>query len=283
LSRQSAGRAQPGKGSACYEIVAGGSTVPPRCRTTTSSSSCCVREIARRGLRPGDLLPGDHALCEAYDVIPHRGPPGAHRAGVRGVIERVKGEGTFVAQPKTRRPVQSLTGLFEDVAAEVGTCTVRCARCGGAGGQPHRRGAAHPTGHPVVLLRSALLEELPWVLTVTHMPHDLCPGWSMRTDRQSLYALLEDRYGIRLVRGAGRWRHPGRPGAGRRAGLYRWGRGAHPAQPERGRRGPAVESFVAYHRGDRSGSRWTCCASRSRPPSRRYRDRGERNRRVTAG
>ena len=216
-----------------------------------------VREIARRGLRPGDLLPGDHALCEAYDVSRTVVRQALTELEFEGVIERVKGKGTFVAQPKTAQGlVQSLTGLFEDVAARGGHLhsEVRTLRVVPADSHIAEELRIRPDTPVVLLERLRFVEELPWVLTVTHMPHDLVPGLEYEdlTD-QSLYALLEDRYGIRLVRGR-------RSVEATLAGQVLAGALGVPV-------GAAVltlrslsvdaedrpvESFVAYHRGDRS-------------------------------
>jgi GntR family transcriptional regulator len=216
-----------------------------------------VREISRRGLNPGDLLPGDHALCETYDVSRTVVRQALTELEFEGVIERVKGKGTFVAQPKTAQGlVQSLTGLFEDVAARGGhlRSEVRTLRVVPADSHIAEELRIEPDTPVVLLERLRFVEELPWVLTVTHLPHDLVPGLEFEdlTD-QSLYALMESRYGVRLVRGR---RSVEATLAGQvladaldvpvGAAVLTLRSLSVDAQDR------PVESFVAYHRGDRS-------------------------------
>jgi GntR family transcriptional regulator len=201
-----------------------------------------VQEITRRGLRPGDLLPGDHALCDTYDVSRTVVRQALTELEFEGVIERIKGKGTFVAQPKTAEGlVQSLTGLFEDVAARGGhlRSDVRTLRVVPADSHIAAELRIEPDTPVVLLERLRFVEELPWVLTVTHLPHDLVPGLEYEDlTNQSLYALLENRYGVRLVRGA--LEIP----VGAAVLTLRSLSVDADDRP--------VESFVAYHRGDRS-------------------------------
>lgn len=216
-----------------------------------------VQEIARRGLRPGDLLPGDHALCDTYDVSRTVVRQALTELEFEGVIERIKGKGTFVAQPKTAEGlVQSLTGLFEDVAARGGhlRSDVRTLRVVPADSHIAAELRVEPDTPVVLLERLRFVEELPWVLTVTHLPHDLVPGLEYEDlTNQSLYALLENRYGVRLVRGR---RSVEATLAGQvLAGALEIPVGAavltlRSLSVDADDR--PVESFVAYHRGDRS-------------------------------
>ena len=77
-----------------------------------------LTELRKRELAPGDRLPGDHELCNTYNVSRTVVRQALSELETEGVIERVKGRGTFVAQLKTAEHlVQTLTGLYEDVAA----------------------------------------------------------------------------------------------------------------------------------------------------------------------
>jgi len=216
-----------------------------------------VQEITRRGLRPGDLLPGDHALCDTYDVSRTVVRQALTELEFEGVIERIKGKGTFVAQPKTAEGlVQSLTGLFEDVAARGGhlRSDVRTLRVVPADSHIAAELRVEPDTPVVLLERLRFVEELPWVLTVTHLPHDLVPGLEYEDlTNQSLYALLENRYGVRLVRGR-RSVEASLAGQVLAAALevpvgaaVLTLRSLSVDAEDR-----PVESFVAYHRGDRS-------------------------------
>ena len=216
-----------------------------------------VLDIQRRGLRPGDLLPGDHALCSAYDVSRTVVRQALTELEFEGVIERVKGRGTFVARPKTPEGlVQSLTGLFEDVAARGGhlRSEVHALEVVPADPVVAAELALQP-GEPVVLLeRLRFVEDQPWVFTVTHLPAALVPGLEQEDlTEQSLYSVLERRYGVTLARG----RRSVEATVAHQP-LARW-LGIAAGAPVMVLRSTSVdldsrpvERFVAYHRGDRS-------------------------------
>ncbi|GAA0935870.1 GntR family transcriptional regulator [Pseudonocardia zijingensis] len=216
-----------------------------------------VQEIARRGLQPGDLLPGDNALCETYDVSRTVVRQALTELEFEGVIERRKGKGTFVARPKTAEGlVQSLTGLFEDVAARGGHLRSEVRTLAVVPADDHVAAELElDPGDPVVHLeRLRFVEDQPWVLTVTYLPHVLVPGLEHEdlSDR-SLYAVLEETYGVRLAHGRRSVEASVAPQPLAQA------LGVDPGAPvlvlrslsfDAGER--PVESFVAYHRGDRS-------------------------------
>jgi len=214
-------------------------------------------DIATRGLAPGDRLPGDHELCDLYDVSRTVARQALNELEVEGVIERVKGRGTFVAQQKADEGLaQSLTGLFEDVAARGGHLRSEVRRFEIIPADEAIAAALEiPAGTPVIALeRLRFVDEVPWVLTTTHLPESIAPGLVHEDLRdRSLYAVLEESYGVRLVRGT-RTIEAATANAGQ-AGLLGVRRGA-PLLVLRsvsiGESGRPVESFVAFHRGDRS-------------------------------
>jgi GntR family transcriptional regulator, N-acetylglucosamine utilization regulator len=215
-----------------------------------------LADLRERQLQPGDRLPGDHELCTTYDVSRTVVRQALSELETEGVIERVKGRGTFVAPERTSETlVQSLTGLYEDVAARGSQLRseVRRQEVVPADEQLAQQ-LALCDGAPVLLIeRLRFVDEEPWVLTTTHLPYDLAPGLLQEDLReQSLYALLEGKYGVRLSHGrrsveAGVARGElakdlavkvGSPLLVLRSISYAADRPA--------------EAFVAYHRGDRS-------------------------------
>lgn len=216
-----------------------------------------IEDIERRKLAPGDRLPGDHDLCERYGISRTVVRQALTELESEGVIERVKGRGTFIAPPKTAEGlVQSLTGLYEDVAARGGELRsdVRRLEVVPADAQVASELRLEPD-HPVIAIeRLRFVDDEPWVLTITHIPQELAPGLlDEDLSRQSLYALLEGKCGVQLARG---YRSVEASTAG--AALAR-SLGISPGAPVLVLRnisydpeGKPVESFVAYHRGDRS-------------------------------
>lgn len=215
-----------------------------------------IEDINRLGMRPGDLLPGEHKLCEQFGVSRTVVRQALLQLEHQGVIDRVKGKGTFVAHQKTAESlVHTLTGLYEEVAAR--------------GGHVHsdvRRQEVVPAedevadalgvapGAPVVLIeRLRYVDEEPWSWTTTYLPHEV--GVLVLHDDlrdQSLYALLAT-HGIRAVRGVRSAEAASADEA--QAALL----GVGPGQALLVLRSVGydekdnpMEYFVAYHRGDRS-------------------------------
>lgn len=216
-----------------------------------------VADIARRRLQPGDRLPGDHALCAQYDVSRTVVRQALRELEIEGVLTRAKGKGTFVAPaPASGGLIASLTGLFEDVAAR-GLRLRTDVRSIGVKPADDAQAAALDleVGDPVVHIeRLRTVGGEPWVFTVTDVPRWAAPGLEdedLKDD--SLYRVLEKDYGVVLVHGT-RIVEASLAGTGmaRLLGVRR----SDPLLVLRSisvdAGGRPVESFVAFHRADRS-------------------------------
>lgn len=216
-----------------------------------------VSDITERHLSPGDRLPGDHDLTSAYHVSRTVVRQALSELETEGVIDRVKGRGTYVAQHKTsERLVQTLTGLSEDVEARGSQLRSEVLRLEVV---PADEQVARELGlalgvSVIVLERLRFVDDEPWVLVTGHLPLDVAPGLlDDDLTHQSLYALLEKKYGVVLRHGERSVEaavastslarqlgiRPGDPVLVLRSTVY--------GDDER-----PVELFVAYHRGDRS-------------------------------
>ncbi|WP_210651585.1 GntR family transcriptional regulator [Nocardioides sp. SYSU D00065] len=214
-------------------------------------------EIRHSALPAGSRLPGDRELCETYGLSRTVVRQALSELELEGLIERIKGRGTFVASPKTAEGlVQSLTGLYEDVAARGGHLRSVVHRLDLVpASDPISRDLDLAPGTPVIAIeRLRLVDDKPWVYTITHLPYDLAPGLlNEDLSEQSLYRLLEDEYQVRLARGR-------RSVEASTANLHLSEELGIPvgapvlvlrsiSVDERDR---PVETFVAFHRGDSS-------------------------------
>lgn len=210
-----------------------------------------------RDARPGDRLAGDHELCETYGVSRTVVRQALAELEAEGVIERIKGRGTYVAHGKIGEGlVQSLTGLFEDVAARGGhlRSDVRALAEVPADEHVAAQLGLEAGDRVIEIERLRYVDEEPWVLTTTHIPLDLARGLvDEDLSDQSLYALLEQKYGVAPVRGR-RSVEATLAGAGlaRSLGIAKGAPVLTLRSLSFGADGRPVESFVAYHRGDRS-------------------------------
>ncbi len=215
-----------------------------------------IDDITRLGLRPGDVLPGEHKLCAEFGVSRTVVRQALSQLEHQGVIERVKGKGTFVAHPKTPESlVHTLAGLYEEVAARGGHVhsAVRRQEIIFADDEV-AEALMVPVESPVVVIeRVRYIDDEPWSWTTTYLPHDVgALVLDADLSDQSLYALLAT-HEIRAVRGV---RSAEAASADAKQGAL-LGVGAGQAllvlrsvgfdESDR-----PMEYFIAYHRGDRS-------------------------------
>lgn len=169
-----------------------------------------VKEALREGIergdwKPGGQLPGEAELCRMFDVSRTVIRQALQEMKYEGLIVRVKGKGTFIAEPKlVESLVQKLTGFYQDMV-ERGhnpVTNVLKQRLTPA----KSKIAAHlriPPQTPVIEIeRLRFVQEEPIVLVTTYLPYALCPE-VLQADlsNQSLYALLEQQCGLTIARG----------------------------------------------------------------------------------
>lgn len=213
-------------------------------------------EITRSKLVAGDRLPGDHQLCAKYDVSRTVVRQALTELEFEGVIDRFKGKGTFVAAEKTSEGlVQSLTGLYEDVAmrglhlrSEVRRLDV------GPAEESIAKLLELAVGTEVVHLeRLRFLDDVPWVMTSSHFAADLLPDLANEDlANGSLYAIME-RHGVRPVRGRRTVEaRVANAALARDLEMHRGGAVLLLTSISYDADGRPVETFQAFHRGDRS-------------------------------
>ena len=201
-------------------------------------------------------MPGDNELCRSLRVSRSVVRQALAELEVEGVVERVKGRGTYVARPRTTEHlVARLTGLHEEMAARGARVTSTVRRQEVVPADDHVATALElEVGAPVLVLeRLRHVGGEPWVLTTTHLPTEVAPHLATEDfSEQSLYAVLESRYGIRMTHGR---RSVEAVAATEEAARLLAVRAGQPLLQLRsttwaGER--PVEVFVALHRGDRT-------------------------------
>lgn len=215
-----------------------------------------LTDLREQPLSAGDRLPGDHELCQTYGVSRTVVRQALAELETEGVIERIKGRGTFVAPQRTAEHlVQSLTGLFEDAAARGAQLRSEVRRLEVVPADEHiSTQLALPLGASVIVLeRLRFLDDEPWALVTTYLPYAVAPG--LLTDdltSQSLYALLERTYGVQLTHGRRGVEAAVANDAQAKALDLETGGAVLVLRSTSYAGDRPVEVFVAYHRGDRS-------------------------------
>jgi GntR family transcriptional regulator len=215
------------------------------------------RSVTSRALAVGEQVPTEAALCERYEVSRTVVRQALSDLERQGLLIRVKGKGTFVAEPKlTELVAQSLTSLHEDLAARGQQLETKVLRLEVEPVSPHVAQMLRlPESERIVLLeRLRLLNGEPLVVTTAHMPYSLCaPVLELDMSGRSLFETYERELGFKLHRGtraiearaAGRdiARHLGIPEGAPVLAFT----GVTYLGDDR-----PIEYFVGIHRGDRS-------------------------------
>jgi GntR family transcriptional regulator len=157
-------------------------------------------------LQPGALLPSERLLAEHYEVARATVTQAIDGLAARGMVYRVQGSGTFVAEPKFRQPL-TLTSFTEDMRARGMTPgSIVLTQAVAPAGEVVARHLALVPGSPVVHLeRVRTADGEPMALERTHLPAQRLPGLEAADLADaSLYELLERRWGV-VMADADQW------------------------------------------------------------------------------
>lgn len=152
---------------------------------------------------PGIMLPSERQLCDTYGIARMTVRQAISNLVAEGLLTRTQGRGTFVARPRLRQPLSKLTSFTEDMrdrgllgstrllmqeqmAASPEIAAVLAIAVGAPVLQIQRLRSAN--GHPMALETSTLRGDITAPLRHEDLEH------------QSLYRLLEERCGVRMLR-----------------------------------------------------------------------------------
>lgn len=163
--------------------------------------------VARFGvdLSPGDRLPTENALIHEFQVSRITIRRALQNLAARNLIVTKRGRGSFVAHPRIRQPLTSLTGFVEDMAAHGLHSRARVVKIAEVLAPPEARRALQlPLGAQVTHIeRVRLATGQPVSFDVTYLPVDL--GRLIAQDdlvNEQIFTLLEDRHDTPLIEAA---------------------------------------------------------------------------------
>ncbi|MDR1077927.1 MAG: GntR family transcriptional regulator [Propionibacteriaceae bacterium] len=216
-----------------------------------------MEAVERQGLVAGVRLPGDNDLAQHFGLSRSVVRQALAELETEGLINRRRGKGTYLGHQKVSEGLAGWTGgLADDVSRRGARLISQVLRQGQVTADALVAELLQlAPGAPVVLIeRVRYVDDEPWVHTTTWLPAGRVPGLEGEDlSEQSLYALLRDRY--RLVFGRVR-RSIEAALAGEATGRHL---GIGPTEPvlrlssllcDSSDR--PIETFVAFHRGDRS-------------------------------
>lgn len=162
-----------------------------------------LRERIRQGeWKPGDLIPSERELSETYGISRMTARQAVTDLVNDGVFYREQGKGTFVSQNRITQQLLRLTGFTEDIRARGQRPSTRVLS---AAMIPADETAAErlqvPEGTMVCCLRRLrLADDEPLAIEVSLLNFKGCEGLvDEDLEHQSLYQLLESKYGLSLA------------------------------------------------------------------------------------
>ena len=158
-------------------------------------------EIHSGNLEPGDQLPSERELSEQAGISRMTARQAIAFLDREGTVVVKPGIGTFVAEAKLVHDTLHLFGFTEEMVRQGEAVSSQVLEQDLVVPPPYVAGELQmPSGELAVkLVRLRLSADLPLLLETSYVPARLCPGLeNMKLEAQSLYALFEQRYELRL-------------------------------------------------------------------------------------
>lgn len=164
-----------------------------------------LESLINRSLHVGDQLPGEQKLCELFGVSRTVIRHALEQLDRDGLIVRIMGKGTFVAEPKINEGLAGrLTGFYEDMVEQGYTPVSKVLRQERIDADARlARKLNLQVGDPVILIRRLrYVNDVPLQLVTTYLPEALCPE-ALHTDftQRSLYIFLRSECDLHIAQG----------------------------------------------------------------------------------
>ncbi|WP_201369424.1 MULTISPECIES: GntR family transcriptional regulator [Ktedonobacter] len=166
-----------------------------------------LKEIMREKVtsgdwKPGDLIPSERELGEQYGISRMTARQALTELVNEGIFYREQGKGTFVSRNKITQQLIRLTGFTEDISArgQAPATRVLSMHMIPATEDLAERLRLH-VGQPIFRLqRLRLADNEPLAIERSHLSFIGCERLlDEDLETQSLYRILESRYGIQLI------------------------------------------------------------------------------------
>lgn len=166
-----------------------------------------VKDVLKTGIaqgryRPGDRLPSERTLAGLFGVSRVTIRQAIQELIREGVLFASVGRGTFIADQKLEYQVKELRGFTEELRARGYHPSSRVYAVAVEPLSERVRAAfeGEPPARVARVERLRLANEQPIAYEVAYLNYDLCPGIEERDLSGSVYNVLSESYGVRLVR-----------------------------------------------------------------------------------
>ncbi|PKM50498.1 MAG: GntR family transcriptional regulator [Firmicutes bacterium HGW-Firmicutes-7] len=160
--------------------------------------------IIEHQMQPHQKLPSERDMCKMWEFNRSTLRSAIHRLLAEGVLYNKMGSGTFVAAPKLVRNLQdvkSFTQVVEEAGKNLYARVVSLKTIEST--KQISKKLYLPLGHKIIeLVRVRGVDEVPILIETSYIDAEKCQGIeNYDFSVNSLYGILEEEFGLRLVRG----------------------------------------------------------------------------------
>jgi GntR family transcriptional regulator len=164
-------------------------------------ASAMQAKISSGEWKTGDSIPSERVLMQQAGISRATVRQALNALANSGSIERIHGRGTFVKPAKYEHALHSAYSFHEQLSAEGFQITdeVLSRHVILAPADIALRLRVAPGSSLIYLARLRSANGTPMMLSVQHIPYDLCPGLLNDTFDTSLYQILNERYNLPVL------------------------------------------------------------------------------------
>lgn len=161
-----------------------------------------IEDIENKVLKPGERITSENELCEKFNISRSVVRQTLNELRYEGFLYKVKGKGTFVAEPKiTESLAQSVVGFYEDmtsIGVNPKTKVLELSRVQ-CDTNIAKKLQIESREEVIKITRLRFINKQPFVLTTSYIPFKLCPGLlKVDLNNKSLYSVMEEKFNIKI-------------------------------------------------------------------------------------
>ncbi|WP_163538774.1 GntR family transcriptional regulator [Gracilibacillus sp. YIM 98692] len=158
------------------------------------------KKIESGEYQPGDALPAERIYAERFNVSRMTVRQAITNLVNERYLYRVKGKGTFIAEPKLEQKLTGLTSFTEDMKARGMEASSKLIKFEIIPSNKRLAQQLHINEHSPVyeIKRIRLAEDIPMALERTYIPANLIKGLTENIVKHSLYQFAEDKMGVHI-------------------------------------------------------------------------------------